>query len=59
MKPARDGEIEMVKVQYHSTKWALLVELGYVTMYVEDGVATMHHPKQPYSNNAAIFLTNG
>lgn len=36
----------MVKrVRYHSYEWSILVETGWVTMTVDDGIATMlYHP---------------
>lgn len=38
---------DMRIVRYHSLMWALLVETGYITKYVEDGLAVMlYHPKR-------------
>ncbi len=45
MADPRIGEIQFV--EYHSDKWALLVETGWITMTVRDGRAQMIFQPEP------------
>lgn len=33
-------------VRYHGYEWALMVEMGWITMHVENGMATMLYTRR-------------